>query len=325
MGWNGLDLVNDFSVDAGDTTPAFKTKIMRWINDGIKEIATSHEWPFLREKGKVLLTADSDTHSIVLAKPSAPTIVLAAGGSLTLATVYKVVVTFFEAQSGVESIAGEESSTVIPVGSNLSLSLSAIPVSTCPLVTARKVYVSKGGGNFQYHGMISDNVATVYSVTTNPTSSSTPPEENAIYKIDGEFYLEDNRVLKGTSLQDLIYQASGRNTAGTPVMWTPINHEEIQVWPVPTADTVASFHYFKIPPKVFGTVLSIPQIPSWLYDDLRNYVSWRSYDFRDRAGKESKKLNFEQGLKLSISRKGGSKKGPGRVRSITPDSDGYLT
>lgn len=323
MGWNGLDLVNEFSVEAGDTTPEFKTKIMRWINDGIRDIATSHEWPFLREKGKVVLVADSDTHSVVLAKPSAPTIALAAGGSLTVSTVYKALVTFYEAQSGVESIAGEVSGLVIPTGANLTAALSAVPVSTNPLVTSRKIYVSKGGGSYQYHGAIADNTTTVYSITTNPTSSSTPPEEDGLQKVDGSFYIENNRVLFNTSLQDLIFSANGMTTTGTPEKWAAINEKEIQVYPIPSEDVTASFYYFKLPARVFGTIASVPQIPSWLFDDLRNYVKYRSHDFRDRAGQESKKLNYDQGLKVSISRKGKAHKGSGRVRSVTPDSDGY--
>lgn len=336
MGWNGLDLVNDFSAELGDTSASFKTKVLRWVNDGIKEIATAHQWPFLREKGKVVLTSGQDTHSIVLAKPIAPTVAALAGGALVADIPYKVLVTFYEAQSKVESIAGEESNSIIPAGANLSITLSDIPISTCPLVTARKVYISKNGGAFQYHGIIENNLTetpgateldpptpVTYEITTDSLSSLTPPEENSIQMIDGEFYIEGDRIIFGTSVQDLIYRSQASSSSGTPEMWAPINQEEIQVYPKPSANKTVSFHYFKLPARVFGLTSSVPQMPSWLYSDLRNYVIWRGYDFRDRAGTESKKLNFDQDLRITISRKGKAIKRSGRVRSVTPDSDGY--
>jgi hypothetical protein len=338
MGWNGLDLVNEFSKALGDTTSAFKTMVLGFINDGMKEVATAHQWPFLREKGKVVLTQGNDTHSIVLAKPSAPTVAALAGGALVADIPYKVLVTFYEAQSKVESIAGEESETIIPTGADLSITLSDIAVSTCPLVTARKVYISKNGGLFQYHGTIAHNLSELpgateldpptpvtYEITADTSSPITPPEESSIHMLDGDFYLEGTRIIHGTSVQDLIYRSGAFSSSGTPEIWAPINQEEIQVYPNPATDRVASFYYFKIPAKVYALRSSIPQLPSWLYHDLRNYVIWRGYDFRDRAGTESKKLNYDQDLKTTISRKGKAIKRSGRVRSVTPDSDGWVS
>lgn len=338
MGWNGLDLVNDFSAELGDTSSAFKTKVLRWINEGVKDIATSHQWPFLREKGKVVLAASQDTHPITLAKPSAPTVAALAGGSLALLTEYKVLVTFYEAASEVESIAGTPSVGITPLLTDLAITLSDIPVSTSPLVTARKVYVSTGGAAFAYHGTIENNLAELpgtpdplldpptpvtYEITSPTTSQLNPPEEDAIHMIDGDFFLENNRILQGTSLQDLIFKSNGRTSTGTPEIWAAINEEEIRVYPAPATAKTASFYYFKLPAKIYGIASSVPQMPSWLYEDLRNYVISRGYDYRDRAGKESKKLNYDQGLKATISKKGQAVKRSGRIRSTTADSDGY--
>ncbi|MDQ3159100.1 MAG: hypothetical protein M3P98_03145 [bacterium] len=334
MGWNGLDLINDLSAELGDTSNSFKTKVLRWINEGVKEIATSHNWEFLREKAKIVLESGTDTHPIVMDMPGAPTVAALAGGSLALLTEYKVLVTFYEAQSKVESIAGTASAGITPLGADLGITLSSIPISTSPLVTARKVYISTTGGAFQYHGIINNNltetgavgfeVPVTYVITAPTTSVLTPPEENAIFMIDGEFYIEDSRIICGTSLQDLIFKSNASNTNGIPELWASINQEEIQVYPSPTTDTTASFFYFKIPSKIFGIATSVPEIPSWLYNDLRNYVIWRGYNYRDRAGQESKKLNYDEGLRLTISRKGKSTKKSGRVRSVTPDSDGLV-
>lgn len=324
MGWNGLDLVNDFSAELGDTSSAFKTKVLRWINEGVKDIATSHQWPFLREKGRVVLVAAQDTHQITLSKPTLPTVAALAGGSLALLTEYKVLVTFYESAADVESIAGDPSVGITPVGADLSITLSAIPISTSPLVTHRKVYVSTGGAAYAYYSTIADNTTLTTTITAPTTSSVNPPDENAIHMIDGDFFLEDSQVITGTSLQDLIFKTNGGSSSGTPSIWAPVNEEEIRVYPSPNVAKTASFYYFKLPARIYGLSTSQLQMPSWLFSDLRNYVICRGFEFRDRAGKESKRLNYEEGLRLSISRKGKPVKRSGRIRSVTPDSDGRV-
>jgi hypothetical protein len=142
--------------------------------------------------------------------------------------------------------------------------------------------------------------------------------------VDGDFYLADNRIINGTSLQDFIFKTAGISATGNPSIWAPVNNEEIVVYPKPTADTVATFYYFKLPRQVFGLAASVPEMPSWLKDCLHDYVIWRGYEYRDRAGKESKKLNYDSGLRLAISRKGKAIKKSGRIRSVTPDSDGNI-
>lgn len=323
MAWNGLSLVNDFSAELGDTTPQFKSKVLSWINDGVKDIATSHNWAFLREKGKVLLLEGLDTHVPSLKKAAAPSVATSSGGFLTDATTYKVLVTFFEAQAEIESIAGTASIGISTASPNLQIDLAFIPLSDSPLVTERRLYLSKAGGTFVYHSTISDNTTEAFTISSDSSSQITPPEESYINRVDGDFYLENNRIIQGTSLQNLIYSTSGGSTVGTPYAWAAINQDEIQVYPSPSSDMLVSFYYFKIPAKVFGISTSIPQIPSWLYDDLRNYVIYRGYAFRDRAGQESKKINYDQGLRLTISKKGKPTKGSGRVRCVTGDSDGY--
>jgi hypothetical protein len=438
MGWNGADLVADFSAELSDTSTAFKTKVLRWINDGIREIATSHKWHFLREKGEVVLVAGEDTQTIVLATPTAPDVTLSTGGSLTASTAYTVRVTFFEEVSGVESIAGEESDSVTTTSSDKTIVLNNLPASTSGLVTHRRVYLSKAGAAYKLHTTIDNNTDLSVTISTDTSSDITPPEESSLNTIDGAFFINNNRVLEERSLQDLLFITGGSSATGTPSYWAPINNEEIRVHPVPSTETsatneellssqsmaasftsdaiyafgatglslqpiwtgspigtlklqvsndpvtdeddidnwsdlpnteialsgagdalyeistrfrwyrlsytftsgtgsltatytmnstptnVMSFYYFKIPTKVYNTSTSIPEIPSWLFDDLRNYVIWRGYDYRDRAGKESKQINYENGLKRTISKKGKPNKGSGRVRCVTPDSDGFV-
>lgn len=336
MGWNGLDLVNDFAAELGDTSSNYKTKVLRWINDGVRNISTAHEWPFLRELGNVVLTQDKATHALPLPQPIAPVLTLTTGGSLTNATLYKVLVTFYEGASKTESIAGL-SASVTSATPDLSITLSDIPVSDNPLVTARKVYVAKGASDFQYHGIIENNLAELpgadpdvdppipvtYLVAADPSSPVNPPEESAIFKIDGNMFILGDRTIEGTSLQNMIASTFQLETKGDPYWFAPINQEEVRVYPVPSSDVVASFYYFKLPQKVYGTVTSVPQMPSWIFETLRAYVIWRGYEYRDRAGKESKAINYAEILKDAISRRGKPIKRSGRVRVVTPDSDGY--
>ena len=362
MGWNGLDLINEFSAELGDTTSQFKSKVLKWVNDGIKEIATSHHWPFLREKGVVVLRSDLDTHQITLEKPASPTVEAQAGGSLVIGAVYKVLITFLQKSSGVESVQGDSSLEFMILDGDQTLQLSNIPFSTCPLVTERRVYISKNSGAFQYYGTIPNNLEEipeipevpevpavidpdtgdeispvipaipavpaqpiVFNILTDSSSMINPPDEDLIWKVDGELFIENKRPLRKTSIQDVIFKTNATKTSGTPQLWSDINNTEVMIYPAPNADTQVSFFYFKIPAKVYGSVGSVPEIPSWLYEDLRNYVIWRGYEFRDRAGTVSKENKFINNLRITISRKGKSQKGSGVVRSVTPDSDGYLT
>lgn len=322
--WNGLSLVNEFANELGDTSTAFKLKVLGYINDGLRDISSSFRWAQLREKGQKVLSAGANSHSLTLGKPSAPSAVVAAGGALTADVEFKFLVTFYESQAEIESIAGEPSSGVTPTGGNLSVDLSSIPVSADPLVTARKLYVSRAGGSYTYHSTINDNTTTDLSVVAENTNPVTAPTEHHISQLEGDLFIEGSRILEGLSLHDFTYKTASFAASGTPQAWTPVNEEEVMVYPKPSVDTTVSFFYYKRPAQVFGIASSVPQMPSWIYDDLRRYVMWRGFDYRDRAGKESKEITYRENLKLTFSRKGSPVKKSGKVRMMTADSDGRL-
>lgn len=324
MGWNGSDLVADFAAELGDTSTAFKTKVLRWANDGIRDIATAHEWPFLRKKGQAIISASSETASLPIAAPTAPTLAALAGGSLIDGTAYYVRLTYWDGTAEVESEAGTVSASITPSGANLSIT-ATIPVSTNPLVTARRIYLKKGSADYFYYGVVSNNTATSTTITADTSSTVTPPDEGYLFKIDGDLYISASRTLVNTTIQDVRFRTNAVIPSGQPTYWAAQDQENILVSPRPTASTTVEFYFFKLPAKIFEASDSQPQIPGWLYDDLRRYVQWRGYEYRDRDGKESKQINYEQGLRLTISRKGSVRKGAGRVRSVTPDSDGCIS
>lgn len=324
MAWNGAGLVSDFSAELGDTSDTFKARVLGWINDGFIDIGTSHNWPFMRERGQSVLAANQDTHNIVPSAPSAPSVAISTGGSLTDTSVYKVLVTFYESVSGVESIRGTESASVTASVSDLAISLTSIPVSSFPLVTSRKIYLSKDGGSFFYHSEVADNTTTTASISTDTTSTQLPPDDSYIYVIDGDLYLENNRVLKNMSLQGLRFETNAQlNSTGTPSVWASVNQEQIITYPKPMSATTVTFYYFKMPGYVFDSSNSKLPMPQFMYECIHDYVIWRGFQYRDRNGQESKRANYDNNLRTQISRKGSDKKGSGRVRSVTADSDGY--
>lgn len=324
MAWNGAGLVSDFSAELGDTSDTFKARVLGWINDGLLDIATSHKWPFMRERGQSILGAGLDTHNIVPSAPTAPVGAISTGGSLTANSVYKVLITFYESVSGVESIRGVESAVITPTGTDSTIDLTSIPVSTFPLVTARRIYLSKDGASFFYYSEIANNTATTASITANTTSTQLPPDDSYIYVIDGDLYLENNRFLRNQSLQGLRFETNAQvNTSGTPSVWATVNQEQVVVYPKPSSNTTVTFYYFKNPAYVFDSVTSRIPMPQFMYECIHDYVIWRGFQYRDRNGQESKRANYDNNLRTQISRKGSDKKGSGRVRSVTPDSDGY--
>jgi len=103
--WNGLSLQNEFSALLGDTSTSFKAKTLSWMNDIETDICSRHMWPFLLHKGQVKVETLAEEQNLSAKAPSsAPTIALAAAGSLTQGSVYKVKVAFYQGASGTETL-----------------------------------------------------------------------------------------------------------------------------------------------------------------------------------------------------------------------------
>jgi hypothetical protein len=325
MGWNGADFIDELSAKLGDTTTSFETKVLGWLNDGVKDIASRHVWAFLRVKGQKVLTASTAEQDLSLGTPSAPTLAALAGGSLAADSAVRVLITFYESTTKHESVAGTPSASITPTGSNLSITVTDIPVSGDPLVTERRVYTSLAGAAFKYYSTISNNTATTTTITAPTTSDETPPDEHSIRLLDGDPFIEGTRVLVYKPRQQLI-QETGGNTAtnGTPDYWADVQEERVFLYPRPSTALTLSFYYSRIPRKTYNSISSPIDLPEWLKPDLENYVVWRGYSYRDRDGQESKLANYKQGLAETISQKGAQKKVPRRVRNVTANSNGNV-
>lgn len=323
--WNGLDLQSEFSTDLSDTSISFKAKVLTWINDIQTDICARYEWPFMRVKGKKILTASVEQHDLTLGQPTAPTIALSSGGSLTEDSVYTVLITFYESISKIESIAGVASSSVTATAANATIDVSVIPVSSDSLVTARKVYLVKDSGEPLLVETISDNTTTTSTITSDTSSTIEAPDYSYFDKLSGEPFFEStsSRYLNYQPIDQLRLLFQGTWASGTPQFWSDIAEESIVLYPVPSTALTLSYYYFKMPTKIFAEATSKPTIPAWLKPVLKAGVLAMGYEHRDRAGAQIKMQNYETLIRIMISKHGKNKKSITRVRDTQGDSDGW--
>lgn len=323
--WNGLSLQGELSALLSDESTVFKARVSQWIRDIELDICSRHYWPFLRAKAKKIMTVGSEDQSLLLSVATAPTVAIASGGSLTALSTYKIRVTFYESISGIETFQGAESSLVTADAVNKTINLTAIPVGVGPLITGRKVYLSKDSGDYFLHTTISDNSTTTLSITNETTSKIQPPDFGYISKIDGEFFIEGKQQLKAMDLQTLRQSYSDIYTSntGSPYAYSLLSEERAILYPVPSTAETLSFYYFKVPMGIYPSADSIPTIPAKLKQVLVAGVEWKGYQYRDRDGKDSNQSRYEELLRQSISQYGSPDRHSYRIRDVVGTSGGY--
>lgn len=320
--WNGLDLQTELSGHLGDTSTSFKTRVLGWMNDIIVDISSRHSWSFQLKKGKKTLTALAEEQSLLTPSPSAPSVVIAAGGSLTENSVYRVGVTFVDSNDA-ETKLGSASSSVTATAINKTITVTSIPTSSEVLVTKRKIYLQKDGGNWYFHSEIADNTTTSTSITSETTSLIEAPDYSPIRIISGNPFIETSAQLEYRSIDQLRLLFQGSFSSGTPSYWSDLGHERVLLYPTPSSAMVLSYYYFKMPARIYASVDSQPDLPSYLKSAFRAGVIARGYEYRDRAGQESRLLNYEQALVRAIQDSGAPAKIAYRVRDVVGTSQGW--
>ena len=316
-------LRDEFATLLGDTTTAFKSKVLVWMNDIENEISISHTWSFLRSRGSKTLTASQEIQKLSFNTPNAPTAVLVAGGSLVDTAVYLVKVAFYDSLYDVESLPSAQSASLTATGVNKQINLSVIPISADIGVTSRRIYLSKNGGAFYLQGVISDNTTTIYSITTEPTSVVTPETDSFINKIDGSpFLTTSNGWLKYQSQAQFQYLYATQQSSGLPDIWSDLSIDKISVYPRPSEATVLNFNYFKKPRGLF--VGGETTIPRMLKEVFEAGVEYKGYKYRDRDGYVSKKQIYDALLKEAIEDFGSPVRVAARVRDVMGSSDGFI-
>lgn len=300
--FNGADLVTEYSQLLSDTSTTFQTKVLRWINEGIIDIASRADWPKYFVKGKKVLTADAEEQDLALGAPSAPSVAISAGGSLTADSDYTVLVTFYEGVSGVESIAGTASSTATPTGASLTIDLTSVDTSSDPLVTARKIYLSKDGAAYYYYSTISDNTTTTASITADTSSTIEPPDYSYINKLAGNPFLETSSQLEYQDFDQIRLFFQGAIGSGTPEYYFPMRADRLLMYPAPSTALTLSFYYYRRPNRVFNDSTSQPDMDPEVKEALTAYVEWRGFQYRDRDGVQSRRNDYYETLQDTISR-----------------------
>ena len=303
--WNGDSLVNELSALLGDTSAAFQVKVLGWLNDTIFDIATRHDWGHHLTKGKKILSGGEESHVLEVASPGACDVALSIGGTLSENSVYSVIVTYVQA-NGVETPSGKASTSLTMTGSTLSMSLTAIPTSLESLVTKRNVYLQKDGLGYFLHSTLDENFTTTLTISSGTSSVIEPPDYEVIRRLKGSPFFEGSPSVYLTykDIDQLRLMAQGQWSQGTPQYFSPVESNSISTYPMPSSDIEVSFNYYRNPFKIYDSIDSQPDLPIYLKPALKAGVIAIGYEYRDRAGQEIKKANYENALIDAINRGG---------------------
>lgn len=328
--WNGLSLQSEYATELGDTSTAFKSKVTDWINDGLFDISTRHNWPFMRTKAQKLFTATSEEQSLLITTPGAPTVAASGSGNTLEADTYEVAITFISTSLSVETRMGTISSSVV-VASGEQIDVSAIPVSSDSDVNRRRVYFRNvtDAGDWYMHEEITDNTTTTSTITADASEGSIsrrPPSWDYLKEIDGDPFFEstNERMLSNRNIQEIWRRESGSIPSGTVSLWGAITRDKILVSPDPSAAITASFYFFKNPERIFADRTHIPQFPFNTKVALDEYVKWRGMRYREREGVVSQRQIYEAAIDQLITNFGKSVNVVGRVKDVMGDADGHI-
>jgi hypothetical protein len=304
--WNGESLVNELSALLGDTSTAFKARVLGWANDVIFDISSRHDWGHHLVKGKKILIAEQEIQDLEVEAPEACDIELETGGSLAEGSVYSVLFTYVQ-DNGVETIAGEESDSVTTNSSQLSISLTNIPTSSESLVTKRSVYLKKDDEDYYFHSQIDDNFSTSLTIDTDTDSTIEPPDYSAIRRLKGSPFFEEtanSSYLEYRDTDQIRRLTHGDSEFGDPEYFSPIEYNSIALYPIPSTDLEISFNYYRNPFKLYNSPTSQPDIPIYLKPTLKAGVIALGFEYRDRSGQEAKRAIYEQSLNDAINKGG---------------------
>ena len=302
--WSGESLQNEFVRKYGFRDNAAKARVLSWINDIQKDIASSHKWPFLRFKMKKQVVSGDQEISIAPQIPTKATVATASGGSLTDNTAFRVKVTFVlfdESGREVESLESEPSTastSVTTATPNLSLSLTDIDLydgtaTVKPTVIHRRVYLKEGNGSYFLHTTIEDNTTTTLTVTSASNSLIEPPEYALVSCMSGDPIIEGSgNCLSENSLDDILKYDPGLTSTGTPYYYARTTDDKIFIYPRPSSTYTLSYWVYRIPSRIFADGDRAIQLHPSLKEVLDAGVVWKGYEDKDQDGQESKRNNY---------------------------------
>jgi hypothetical protein len=343
--WNGKALIDWFGVRLWDSSTTFRGYIIDWINEIQNDLVADLPIDHYLFQMKKLLPTEQEIIDLSPQIPSAATAAIASGGSLTEDSSYKVYFTFVlwdaDQKKYIESELSEAATEVTATATDKTINLTSIDVydgttTIEPQTIWRRVYVAKKAsgessyGEAFYSQDIEDNTATTLSITAEPSSTITAPSYTEVGELSSKhsYFSPGNRFLRREDMNRIKRFDPDSSTSATPSYFDFVGSERIILYPklssgATTAQRTLSYYVYRRPHEIFYDVTRPVDLPIDFRKALVEGVDWKAYEFRDRAGKESKAQNYEIYKKQIIRKYKRQKQRPSTIRDVNGDFRGY--
>lgn len=287
--WNGETLRDNYCRENGFTDDTSKARTLRYLNEIQKDIASGFDWPNLKFKLKKEIASGGQEVDVSPQVPSAPTLALLAGGTLTAASACLVKVTFVlfdeasEDYQSIESYPSAASNSVTPTdGVDQSLTITGIDTydgstSVKPTTIHRRIYLKQGTGDYVLAKTIEDNTTTTTTITANPSSTVEPPEFSMVdHLADEDPIIEaSGRFLTQEKLDEILKWDPNLTATGTPEYYARISPTKIFLYPRPSAALTLSYWVYRRPSRIFADATRVIQLDPSLEILLNTGVNWK--------------------------------------------------
>lgn len=220
--------------------------------------------------------------------------------------------------------------------SDLSVGYTGQVYSSADHTIWRRVYVAtlaSGGSAYGepfYVGDIEDNITTDYSITSEPTSTVSPPSSTEVDEITSDHltFASGNGYLTRKDSNLLKRQDPSPGTSVTPRSFDYEGLDEIYLYPqlstsATDAQKTLQYTVFRRPHESFYDVDRIIDLPIQAKKALVAGVLWRGWEFKDRDGWVSKQNLYEKYRDELIDKLKRQRGAPSVVRDVSGDTMGY--
>lgn len=267
-------------------------------------------------------------------------------GQLVTGTEYKASITFLifseDGRNYMESELSDESAVVETDFDNQSITVSNIDTmdgstSINPIKIWRRIYISKKESTDTefsepfYKCDVEDNTTTTAIISTEPTSTITPPSDSEVSQISEQSprFNIGSRILTKQNLGKLRrYNSSPSVTSSTPSFFDFLGPHSIFISPSLSAGSTDDertllYEVYRRPHEIFYDKTRKIDLPIEAEPALRRGVEYLAYDFKDRDGKVTKMNQYEAEKKKFIMKMRRQKGRPSTVRDVEGDTFGY--